>query len=239
MLTAGTRRGAKKAYAKKRYLVFITRLSRYRYNVNLYSGFFLCYDGIKQDSKSEKKGVFGVTDSKRERADRIAENFHIPRWEQLPSIDLYMDQVVAFIDGRLGDFFACTGTVSLTKSMVNNYVKSKIVDAPVNKKYPRLSVAMIVVVCILKNCYATEEIGKLIRLGISLENTEVTYDRFCEAVENAVRLVFRGEVHVKEEAIPGRDNKYLMENFALSFASKMYVQCMFLYPQNVPAAGRD
>lgn len=178
-----------------------------------------------------------MTDCKTERASKIADHFHIPRWDQLPSIDLYMDQVVAFIDGSLGDFFACTGTVSLTKSMVNNYVKSRIVDAPVNKKYPRLSVAMIVVVCILKNCYATEEIGKLIRLGISLENTEVTYNRFCEAVENAVHLVFSGEVHIREESIPGRDNKYLMENFALSFASKMYVQCMFLYPQGEPFPG--
>lgn len=115
--------------------------------------------------------------------------------------------------------------------MVNNYVKAKIVDAPVKKKYPRLSVAMIIVVCILKNCYATEEIGRLIRLGISLQDTARTYDRFCEAMENAVRLVFSGEVHLREESIPGRDNKYLMENFALSFAGKLYVQCMFLYPQ--------
>ena len=90
---------------------------------------------------------------------------------------------------------------------------------------------MIIVVCILKNCYATEEIGRLIRLGISLQDTARTYDRFCEAMENAVRLVFSGEVHLREESIPGRDNKYLMENFALSFAGKLYVQCMFLYPQ--------
>ena len=180
-----------------------------------------------------------MTAKNRERANKIAENFHIPRWEQRPSIDRDMDQVVAFIDESLGDFFACTGTVSLTKSMVNNYVKAKIVDAPVNKKYPRLSVAMIVVVCCLKNCYATEEIGKLIRLGISLENAEVTYDRFCEAGEDVVRLVFCGEIHIKEEVIPGRDNKYLMENFALSFASKMYVQCMFLYPQNASATHWD
>ena len=117
-------------------------------------------------------------------AAQIARQFHIPRWEQLPSIDLYMDQLLVYIANSLGAYFACTGTAGLTKSMVNNYVKSKIVDAPVNKKYPRLSVAMLVVVCILKNCYATEEIGKLIRLGISLQDTQITYNRFCEAIEN-------------------------------------------------------
>ena len=162
-------------------------------------------------------------------SDDIIKNFHIPRWAELPSIDLYMDQVVALIDDTFGTFFACIGAAPLTKSMVNNYVKAKIVDAPVNKKYPKLSVAMIIVVYILKNCYSTEEVGKLIKLGISLETTEITYNRFCEAIETALSHVFSGEVHIRDEEIPGRDNKYLMENFALSFASKVYVQRTFLF----------
>lgn len=161
--------------------------------------------------------------------DDFAKKFHIPRWHELPSIDLYMDQVVGFIDDSLGAFFSSVGAAPLTKSMVNNYVKAKIVTAPVNKKYPRLSVAMIVVVYILKSCYSTDEIGKLIKLGISLEAPELTYNRFCEAMETAVSKVFAGNISICNEEIPGRDNKYLMENFALSFASKIYVQRTFLF----------
>ena len=161
--------------------------------------------------------------------DDTIKNFHIPRWNELPTLDLYMDQVIALIDTTLGAFFSEIGAASLTKNMVNNYVKAKIVDAPVNKKYPKLSVAMIIVVYILKNCYATDEIGKLIKLGISLEATEITYNRFCEAIENAVSDVFSGRVSICNEEIPGRDKKYLMENFALSFACKVYVQRTFLF----------
>ena len=161
--------------------------------------------------------------------DDTIKNFHIPRWNELPTLDLYMDQVIALIDTTLGAFFSEIGAASLTKNMVNNYVKAKIVDAPVNKKYPKLSVAMIIVVYILKNCYATDGIGKLIKLGISLEATEITYNRFCEAIENAVSDVFSGRVSICNEEIPGRDNKYLMENFALSFACKVYVQRTFLF----------
>ena len=161
--------------------------------------------------------------------DDTIKNFHIPRWNELPTLDLYMDQVIALIDTTLGAFFSEIGAASLTKNMVNNYVKAKIVDAPVNKKYPKLSVAMIIVVYILKNCYATDEIGKLIKLGISLEATEITYNRFCEAIENAVSDVFSGRVSICNEEIPGRDNKYLMENFALSFACKVYVQRTFSF----------
>lgn len=156
------------------------------------------------------------------------DNFHIPRWNELPSVDLYMDQIITFISDGLYPLFHHGGAAPITKSMINNYVKSKIVDAPVNKKYPRRSVAMIIVVCILKSCFATDEIGKLIQLGLALENTEETYNRFCESIENAVKSVFAGELHIVDMKIDGRENKYLMESFAAAFACKFYVQKSFL-----------
>ena len=157
------------------------------------------------------------------------EGFCIPRWEQLPAVDLYMEQVITLINGNLGDFFSRVGIQPITKNMINNYVKARIVQAPVNKRYPKLSVAMIIVVYILKSCYETEDVGKLIRMGLGLQaGSPLTYDRFCEAMEEAVRAVFSGEVHIKDEQISGREQKYLMENFALSFACKYYVQMNFL-----------
>ena len=162
-------------------------------------------------------------------AHRQADSFHIPRWEELPAVDLYMEQVITLIHSNLGAFFEQVGIQPITKNMINNYVKAKIVQAPVNKRYPRISVAMIIVVYILKSCYETEDVGKLIRMGVDLEaGVPITYNRFCDAIENAVKAVFSGEVHIKEEQIPGRERKYLMENFALSFASKYYVQMNFL-----------
>ena len=149
--------------------------------------------------------------------------------EELPAVDLYMEQVITLIHSNLGAFFEQVGIQPITKNMINNYVKAKIVQAPVNKRYPRISVAMIIVVYILKSCYETEDVGKLIRMGVDLEaGVPLTYNRFCDAIENAVKAVFSGEVHIKEEQIPGRERKYLMENFALSFASKYYVQMNFL-----------
>ena len=155
-------------------------------------------------------------------------SFHIPRWNELPSIDLYIDQIIALVDENLSAVLCHHDGFPLTKSMINNYVKAKLVAAPINKKYPRISVAMVIVICLLKNCYSTEEIGKLIQLGLEADEPQVMYDRFCDAVENALRDVFSGEIHRKDESLPGRDKKYLMENFALSFACKFYVQKTFL-----------
>jgi len=155
------------------------------------------------------------------------ELFHLPRWNELPALDLYMDQIITFIDSQVGPFFSSSGSVPITRSMVNNYVKAKIVDPPVNKKYPKLSVAMIIVVYILKNCFSTEEVGRLIRFGVSLGDVSVTYDRFCEAIENALKAVFSGKIHIENLHETGRESKYLMDNFALAFASKFYVQKIF------------
>ena len=73
------------------------------------------------------------------------EKFHMPRWEELPEIDLYLDQVVTFIDKYLLYYLTTESDEKeekkeknvLTKTMINNYVKQKIIEAPVKKKYNR------------------------------------------------------------------------------------------------------
>lgn len=152
----------------------------------------------------------------------------IPRWNFLPSVDLYMDQVIAYVNSELGDFFNRLGCQPLTKSMVNNYVKAKIVAPPVNKKYDRISMAMIIVVYLLKTCFSTEEVRLLLRMGMDLPDHATTYNRFCEAVENALYSVFSGHIHVDEVAESGRERRYLVDNFALAFACKAYVQKTFI-----------
>lgn len=155
-------------------------------------------------------------------------DIHIPRWEELPSIDLYMDQVISFIDSSLGNSFKSAGCPPLTKSMVNNYVKAKIISPPVNKKYSRLSLSMIIVVYIMKNCFSTDEIKQLIEMGTALPDNSVTYDRFCEAVENALYAVFSGSIHVENVPEKGREQRYLMDNFALTFACKLFIRKNFI-----------
>ena len=71
------------------------------------------------------------------------EKFHMPRWEELPEIDLYLDQVVTFIDKYLHDYLQYENDNKenkiVTKTMINNYVKQKVMDAPIQKKYNRNS----------------------------------------------------------------------------------------------------
>ena len=63
-------------------------------------------------------------------------NFHIPRWEELPNLDLYVDQVICFLDDALSNYASKEkeGHV-ITKSMINNYVKHAVIKPAINKKY--------------------------------------------------------------------------------------------------------
>ena len=69
------------------------------------------------------------------------EEFHMPRWEELPEIDLYLDQVVTFIDKYLLYYLNNYNNQKdekkeqnvLTKTMINNYVKQKIMEAPITR----------------------------------------------------------------------------------------------------------
>ena len=76
-------------------------------------------------------------------------SIHLPRWEELPVIDLYIDQVVTLLEEWL-DFIPHNDEKLITKSMINNYVKHGIVDAPKKRRYTTTHIAYLIVVCIFK-----------------------------------------------------------------------------------------
>ena len=61
--------------------------------------------------------------------------FHIPRWEELPDIELYMDQVITFIENNLSIYPFINSEKIITSSMINNYVKLNLIPKPIKKKY--------------------------------------------------------------------------------------------------------
>ena len=56
---------------------------------------------------------------------RKAPAFHCPRWEELPDMDLYMDQVVTLLNEYLKPFHAKDQEKMVTSTMINNYVKPR------------------------------------------------------------------------------------------------------------------
>ena len=85
------------------------------------------------------------------RWERFLGVYSLPEWEDLPQIDLYLDQVIALVNQYLGFFvYDPTEEKLLTPSMVNNYVKLRLIPAPVRKKYGRKHIALLLMVCTFK-----------------------------------------------------------------------------------------
>ena len=108
-----------------------------------------------------------------------AEGFSLPEWEELPDIELYMDQVLTLISKYLSMFNEVSGAEKLiTPSMINNYVKLGTIPPPVKKRYSRVHMAYLLVVCSLKQTLDMSTIKRLMPVGMSEEETRVTYNSF-------------------------------------------------------------
>ena len=57
--------------------------------------------------------------------------------EEIPEIDLYMDQVTTFMDEHLAGTKRRDEDKILTKTMINNYTKNNLLPAPIKKKYSK------------------------------------------------------------------------------------------------------
>lgn len=112
------------------------------------------------------------------------ESQRLPRWAELPDLELYMDQVLGLVQRYLGAFpgFDEKG---LTASMVNNYVKMGALPPPQKKRYTREHLARLLIICILKSSLPISSIGQLCADALSRTAEEVFYDSFCEMFEQA------------------------------------------------------
>jgi len=147
---------------------------------------------------------------------------HLPRWDELPSIELYKEQVLELLEQALKPL----ELKPITASMINNYTKLGWIPAPVKKKYSRKHVAHIFVIAILKDVFEISEICHGIKLEKSRLGFDKAYNRFTEELEHAVDLVSRRflvEEKDREENHNDSDTE-IMKYTALSFAIQRHTR---------------
>lgn len=139
------------------------------------------------------------------------ENPRVPRYRELPPLELYKDQVVELVNAELAPFFP--SGEALTDTMVNNYVKLKVITPPVKKRYSRDQLAQLVLVCLLKRVLSIAQLRRLLELQRLSGSVEHSYDELCESLER--------ELHVASGALSGEGEKGLVNHAASAFAHKM------------------
>ena len=82
--------------------------------------------------------------------------------DEIPDIDLYMDQVTTFMDSHLKDMRRHPGDKVLTKTMINNYAKNNLLPPPVKKKYSREHVLVMIFIYYFKNILSIKDIETIL-----------------------------------------------------------------------------
>lgn len=83
--------------------------------------------------------------------------------DDIPNIDLYMDQLTTFMDERLKRSTRHPDTDKiLTKTMINNYAKNDLLPPPIRKKYSKDHIILLIFIYYLKNILSISDIQTLL-----------------------------------------------------------------------------
>lgn len=158
-------------------------------------------------------------------------DYSLPDWDELPTIDLYIDQVIALLTQYL-DFlvaYSDDGKV-LTTSAINNYVRMKIMPAPVKKKYSRVHMAYLIMICSLKQSLSIANIGKIIPMGLEESDVKELYNSYVKHMQRAavdfaeLADSFAGAIYSSDASDKRAVENFTCEMAAISTVSKILTE---------------
>ncbi|NLL92607.1 MAG: DUF1836 domain-containing protein [Clostridiales bacterium] len=88
-------------------------------------------------------------------------NIYLIKKDEIPNIDLYMDQVTTFMDSHLKDHKRNDEDKTLTKTMINNYAKNDLLPSPNKKKYSKEHILLLTLIYYYKSVMSINDIKKL------------------------------------------------------------------------------
>ena len=127
--------------------------------------------------------------------------------EDIPNIDLYMDQVTTFMEEQLVSSKRYADDKILTKTMINNYAKNKLLPPPEKKRYSKEHVLMLIFIYYFKNILSINDIQTLLN--------PLAERYFQKTSEPNLSSIYEEVFGMEEEQIAGL-KKDIIEKFAMS-----------------------
>jgi len=124
-------------------------------------------------------------DGVREIAREMADAPQISQGE-IPDIEIYMDQLTTYLDKHLGFYNRDKSAPFVTRSMVNNYSKAGLLPPPVSKRYSRVHMMILSLICQLKRLFTIQDLGRLLDpVAEEEQGVEELYQHFLTAQRDA------------------------------------------------------
>ncbi len=115
------------------------------------------------------------------RWEKFLRAFHLPLWDEIPNLGLYMDQIIVLLTQYL-DYLPpeIKDGKCITAAAINNYVRVKAMPEPVKKKYYRIHIAYLIMICTLKQSLSISTLQKFIPTGLPEDQVKELYNSYAE-----------------------------------------------------------
>ena len=94
--------------------------------------------------------------------DDLIKKMNIIEVSDIPSIDLYMDQVTTFMEKHLKNYKRFADDKIITKTMINNYSKNELLPAPIKKRYSKEHLILLIFIYYFKNILSINDINTVL-----------------------------------------------------------------------------
>ena len=160
--------------------------------------------------------------SRKERIAASIRHFKLPAYHDIPDVGLYLEQVSRYIS----DYFSPL-EITITNSMISNYVKKGLIANPIKKQYSREQIAYLMFISFAKTVLSLEDISLLISLQKKSYSPEVAYGYMCQEFENILFFVFGLKDTLEEVGKDHTDEKTMLRNTIITVAHKVYLDKYF------------
>ena len=106
--------------------------------------------------------------------------YRLPAWEQIPDLGLYMEQVVLLLRQYL-DYLPpeLKQPEPITAAAINNYVRTRLLPEPRKKRYYRVHIAYLIMICTLKQALRLSELQTLLPGDLPEDEVKRAYTAYA------------------------------------------------------------
>ena len=183
------------------------------------------------------------------RWEKYLDNYRLPDWEEIPDLGLYMEQVIVLLKQYL-DYMPpeLKEEQFITAATINNYVRMRVMPGPEKKRYYRLHIAYLIIICSLKQGMSLALIQKIIPMDIDEEQVRSIYESFirmhshaAQYFEDQVRLA-AGQILNHEDAPSWafkKPEELIIETAVVGTFSRLLSEKLLLLEGHTLADGDD
>ncbi len=137
--------------------------------------------------------------------------------DDIPNIDLYMDQVTTYLNDKFAATKRRDDDKLMTKTMINNYAKSRLLPSPDKKKYTKDHIITLIMIFFFKNVLSMNDVTKLLSpmLDTYFHNEEIPLEdivnhflkfaKECDLSESIIKEVNNSSKIFEEMNVKDKD----------------------------------